>query len=374
MVNVFILPAFLLHLAFTGFRVDLSLFALSLHASPFTVGVIVSLLAMLPMAFAVGAGRVLDRIGVRNPMLLAACAVIVGLGLAFAVPRLETLFIVSPLVGSGFMLFHIAVNHATGMNEQPEERVRNFSVIALTYSISGFLGPLLTGFAIDWVGHQRTFALLAGSALIAMILLLVNKMAVPRRAPVESHGKERHFAELLQSRPIRRVFIVSGSTSMAWDLFNFIVPVHCTSIGMSASTVGMILGAFGVGIFFVRLLLPLFVHRLNEWQMLTTAMIATGTILFVFPLWHVTLVMIVFAFMLGIALGGMQPMIMSLLYKHALPGRGGEVAGMSALLLNLSQAGVPLLFGALITGLSMTPAFWVMSAVLAGASWQLRRH
>ncbi len=223
---IVILPAFLLSLAFAGFRVNLSLFALSLQASPFTVGVAVSLLAILPMIFAVTAGRVIDRIGVRKPMLLAASAMIAGLGLAFAVPQLEMLFIVSPLVGSGFMLFHIAVNHATGTNKRLDGRARDFSEIALTYSISGFLGPLLTGFAIDWIGYRRTFLFLAGCVLIAIIVLLVTKTNVSRCVAAGSRGRKRRLADLLQNYAIRRVFIVSGSLSMASDLFNFIVPVE----------------------------------------------------------------------------------------------------------------------------------------------------
>src|SRR5450759_5037729 len=99
MLYLAVLPTILLHFAFAGCRVNLSLFALSLHATPLTVGVIVSLLALLPMTFAVSAGRVMDRIGVRKPMLLGSCAAIAGLVLAFAVPRIEMLFITSPLVG-----------------------------------------------------------------------------------------------------------------------------------------------------------------------------------------------------------------------------------------------------------------------------------
>src|SRR5512138_1865715 len=103
-----------LHVAFAGARVDLSLFALSLQASPFTVGVILSLLALLPTLFSVPAGRGIDRIGVRRPLLAGSVSVLCGTALAFVVPRLETLFVVSCLVGSGFMLAHIAVNHLTG--------------------------------------------------------------------------------------------------------------------------------------------------------------------------------------------------------------------------------------------------------------------
>jgi MFS family permease len=152
-----VLSTILLHIAFAGFRVNLSLFALSLGASQFTVGIIVSLLALLPMMFAVGAGRIIDRTGIRKPMLLGACSVIAGIGLVFVSPRLETLFIASPLAGSGFMLYHIAVNHATGTLGPPEDRVRNFSLLALTFSTSGFLGPMLTGFSIDGIGLATPF-------------------------------------------------------------------------------------------------------------------------------------------------------------------------------------------------------------------------
>ena len=99
-----ILPTVLLHFAFSGCRVNLSLTALGLHASPFTVGAIASMLAMLPMTFAVSAGRIIDRIGPRKPMLLGAAMELCGLVLGYAMPTLEMLFVVSTLAGSGFKI------------------------------------------------------------------------------------------------------------------------------------------------------------------------------------------------------------------------------------------------------------------------------
>src|SRR5512137_2697092 len=126
-----LLLAISLHAGFAGLRVTLSLFALSLNASPFTVGLILSLLALLPTLFSVHAGRAIDRIGVRLPFLAGAGSVLCGLALAFLVPRLEMLFVVSCLVGSGFMLFHIAVNHMAGELGEPKDRAMNFSLLAL---------------------------------------------------------------------------------------------------------------------------------------------------------------------------------------------------------------------------------------------------
>ena len=368
-----VLPTLLLHLAFAGCRVNLSLFALSLHASPLTVGILLSLLALLPMMFAVRAGRIIDRIGVRRPMLLGSVIVIAGLVIAVAFPRIEALFAVSLIVGAGFMLFHIAVNHAVGVIGRPEDRVKNFSVIALTFSTSGFLGPVLTGYAIDWIGYRGTFVMHVVSALAALGVLLAKPLDIPRQAHGGAQNRQKRLVDLVRAPSMRRVFIISGALSMSWDLFSFVVPIHGSRIGLSASQIGLLLGAFGVAVFVVRLLLPLVAHRLTEWQLLTFAMMVTGIGFFLFPLVNTVPVLMLFSFILGAGFGGAQPMIMSLLYTHAPPGRGGEAVAVRTLLINVSQAGMPLLFGALGAALGMTPVFWTMAIALAVGGWVLRK-
>ena len=368
-----VVPTLLLHLAFAGCRVNLSLFALHLNASPLTVGIILSLLALLPMIFAVGAGRIIDRIGVRRPMLLATVVVIAGLLIGVAFPQVEALFLVSLIVGAGFMLFHIAVNHAVGVIGRPEDRVKNFSVIALTFSTSGFLGPVVAGFAIDLIGYRNTFLLLAGSAVAALAVLLAKPLDIPRLEQVEAHGRNKRLMDLLRTPAMRRVFIISGALSTSWDLFAFVVPIHGSRIGLSASQIGLLLGSFGIAVFAVRLLLPLFAHRTTEWKMLTYAMLVTGAGFMLFPLVDTVPVLMLFSFILGAGFGGAQPMIMSLLYTHAPPGRGGEAVAVRTLLINVSQAGMPLLFGALGAALGMAPVFWAMGIALVGSGWLLRK-
>ena len=325
------------------------------------------------MTFAVGAGRIIDRIGVRKPMLLATVVVILGLIIGVVFPQIEALYLVSLIVGGGFMLFHIAVNHAVGVIGRPEDRVKNFSVIALTFSTSGFLGPMITGFAIDLIGYRGTFLLLAGSAVAALAVLMAKPLDIPRQEDIEAHSRNKRLIDLLRMPNMRRVFIVSGALSTSWDLFTFVVPIHGSRIGLSASQIGLLLGAFGIAVFVVRLLLPLFVHRTTEWQMLIFAMVVTGTGFILFPLVNTVPVLMLISFILGIGFGGAQPVIMSLLYTHAPPGRGGEAVAVRTLLINFSQAGMPLLFGALGAVLGMTPVFWTMGAVLAGSAWVLRK-
>jgi predicted MFS family arabinose efflux permease len=166
---------------------------------------------------------------------------------------------------------------------------------------------------------------------------------------------------------------VSGLLSMVWDLFSFVVPIHGSNIKLSPSTIGLILGAFGVAVFAVRLVMPLVIHRISEWKMLIGAMISTGIALFIFPLVNTVPVLIGLAFFLGAGLGGAQPMIMSLLYNKAPAGRGAEAIGIRTFLINISQTVIPLLFGALGAALGMTPVFWTMAVLLVGAGWFSRK-
>jgi MFS family permease len=103
--------------------------------------------------------------------------------------------------------------------------------------------------------------------------------------------------------------------------------------------------------------------------MMISAMFATGAGLVIFPLLDEPLLLMGLAFILGLGLGGAQPMIMSLLYNKAPAGRGGEAIGVRTLLLNFSQTGIPLLFGALGAALGMAPVFWTMAFALLAGGW-----
>ncbi|HTD90994.1 MAG TPA: MFS transporter, partial [Burkholderiales bacterium] len=157
------------------------------------------------------------------------------------------------------------------------------------------------------------------------------------------------------------------------DLYSFVMPIHGSGIGLSASTIGLILGSFGCATFLFRLILPWIVHRFKERTLLITAMIITGLMLALIPLVHSVPLLMAVSFVLGIGLGGVQPMIMAMLYEKAPPGRGAEAVGTRTLLLNITQAGIPLIFGAVGAALGMTPIFFAMAAAVLWGAWYARR-
>jgi MFS family permease len=361
------------HTVLAGSRITVSLYALSLDGSPFVVGSLMGLYSFLPMWLAVGAGRLSDRIGVRRPMLAGSLGIALGVVLPRVFPGLPALFAATSLIGASFMLFQVAAQHATGALGPPTERARNFSLLALGYSISGFCGPLLAGLLIDHADYGSTFLVLALLPLVPAMVLARGALALP--SPHQPHVRPTPggIAELLRDRHLRRVFAINALLAMSWDLHSFFIPVYGARIGLSASRIGIILAAFAAATFAVRLLTPWIVRRFSELQVLSAALFVAGGAYAMFPFVASLWPLMALSFTLGFALGSGQPMVMSLLHSLAPAGRMGEAVGVRMSVINASTFAIPLLFGAIGSSLGIGPVFWLVGVALAGGGFLARR-
>ena len=355
----------LTHLAFAGARVAVALLALHLGASALVVGVLAALFAALPMFFSVAAGRAIDRIGVVKPMLVGALAVAGGCAAAFAWPTLEALYAVSVVVGSGAMLSHIASNNAIGAIGTPPDRPRNFTLISLAFSTATFVGPVLTGFAIDGLGHARAFLVIGAFAVASAATVALGRARFPRPARAGARV-ERRMADLFRIRALRHVLAIGALVAMTWEIFVFAVPIYGTGLNLSASTIGAILGAFALATFVARVVLPTLARRLREWTLIGVALGISLTVFSIFPLVEQVPLLMLLGFGLGLGLGMTQPLLLSLLYAATPEGRSGEAVGIRTGILSLCQTAMPLFFGAIGAALGMAPVFWSMAIVLAG--------
>jgi predicted MFS family arabinose efflux permease len=365
------------HLAFVGARMTTTLFALELGASEFTVGVLMSLFALLPALLSVSAGRLIDRAGPRRPLMFSLFALTLATALPFVFPFLQILYLSTTLLGVSFMYVHIAMNSVFGAHGSPEQRAMNFSWLALAFSISNSIGPLVAGYAIDWFGHAPAFLVLAIFPGLALFLLWRRKQPLPRPEHVPLH-KRAGVLELLRIPGLRHTFWVSLLLATGWDLFTFIIPLYGARIGLSAATIGVILSTFAFATLTVRTAMPLIIRKLKQWSVIFAALGISGTCYLLFPFATSVPPLLLLSFVLGLGLGSAQPVIMSLLYTASPPGRQGEAVGLRTSLLNGSHTMIPLVSGAASTAVGMAPVFWVLAACLLGGAWfarkQIARH
>jgi predicted MFS family arabinose efflux permease len=352
------------HIALGGSRVTTSLYALSLQATEFTVGTLIALFAIFPMLFAVTMGRLIDRIGIKRPMLCGSLALCIGCVIPSLFAGLPVLYLSVILIGTGFMGIHIGSQHAVGAMSSSETRSANFSWLALGFSISSFLGPVIAGFVIDHARFASAYGVCGGFAMLALVIAACGNLDRIKPQHTDAGLAGGSVLDLLRHPEMRRVYTVGILLAAAWDLFTFVTPILGTRLGFSASTIGLILGSFSAASFAVRLLMPYLVRRYTEWQVLTAAMIIVVVCYALYPFMHHAVSLMAIAAGLGFALGSAQPNVLSLLHHSAPAGRGGEAIGIRATIGNASQVILPLAFGAAGATMGLFAVFWGLGAIV----------
>ncbi|MES1162272.1 MAG: MFS transporter, partial [Rhizobacter sp.] len=95
----------------------------------------------------------------------------------------------------------------------------------------------------------------------------------------------------------------------------------------------------------------------------------------VYPLMTSALGMGACSVVLGIALGAVQPMVMSMLHQITPHARHGEALGLRVMTLNASSVAMPMLFGAAGALIGVAGVFWIVGGVVAAGTrsvWGLK--
>lgn len=359
-----IFVSLLAHSALAGARITTSLYALSLHASEFTIGTLIALFALFPMLFAVTAGRIIDRVGITRPMLASCASIAVGCALPSFINGLPILYLATILIGTGFMVVQVAAQHTVGAISASEQRASNFSWLALGFSISGFCGPVIAGFMIDHAHYDNAYLTFCMAAVGALSLTAYGRLGQLQPAEHEPSPCCGSAIQLLRDRELRRIYTVGTLLASAWDLFTFVLPIHGSHLGFSASTIGVILGSFSAATFVVRLGMPWIAQRYTEWHVLTAALMLAVVCYALFPLMRQPASMMIVAAILGGAVGSSQPNMLALLHHAAPSGRAAEAVGVRITIGNACQVFLPLAFGGAGAALGLHAVFWTMSAMI----------
>lgn len=353
-------------------KVLVTLFAIELGANPFAIGVLVAMYSVFPMLLALHAGRLSDRFGVVVPMTLGSFGAACGLLIPYLFPVLPALYASAAVIGASFVFYHVSIQNLMGIVSAPHQRTQNFASYSLVLSVGGFVGPLIAGFGIDALGHARTYVVLAALPLVPVVVLLATAAHIPR--PQAQHAAEgkRKLGDLWGNAPLRRVFITSGVVLTGIDLYQFYMPIHGHSVGLSASVIGVVLSMFAAAGFVVRSVIPALVRRTNEETLLMYALLLGAGAYLAMPFFSNAWLLGMMSFTLGLGLGCGQPLSMMLTFSRSPSGRSGEALGMRLAVNNFTHVVVPLLFGTVGTAFGLLPVFWINALMLAGGGQVIR--
>jgi predicted MFS family arabinose efflux permease len=251
--------------------------------------------------------------------------------------------------------------------------------------VSNFVGPVAAGLMIDHAaphwgdvalelgGFRSAFALMAMLPIITW-LCIRNTHEVAAKTAAGS-AVASNVWQMLREPMMRKLLLVNWLLSSCWDVHTFVVPVLGHERAFSASVIGTILGAFAIAAACIRVLLPLLAAHVHEWVVVTSSMVITAILFGIYPAMVSPWAMGVCSVLLGLALGAVQPMIMSTLHQITPHAQHGQALALRLMSINFSSVVMPMLFGTAGAVVGVGVVFWTVGAMVglgARAAWYLR--
>jgi MFS family permease len=354
-----------------GSRVAVTLSTMHLTGSTAITGMLMGVNALMPILIGIAVGRLIDRFGILRPMYATTALSLTGTLLPFVWPGVWTLALASASQGAAFVTAAVALSNAGAMIGRVEDRTRNIGLIYLGNSAGMAVGPLIAGLGIDHVGHRGTFALLAVLPAASMAVLFAMRHVMPGRTG-SGKAPAGHLLDVLREGNLRNMLILQVLVSICLESFYFMVPLHGTQIGLSASMIGTVLSCAFVSNFASRTFLPPLVRRFGEVLMVAAVLVILA--LSVAPIGHATAAwqLMIMAWGTGICHGMVVPIMTSITFSASPRGREGEVSGMRSMTI-ATGAGITQLAGGVLIGVTgIAPVMWAMGGIALFGSWFAR--
>lgn len=359
-----------LFVASKGNRILVTLAAVDAGAGTLQTGILFALHGIFPFLLAVYAGRIADRFNNKLLVCWGIAGYAIALVLPFLWPGLTALYFSAAMGGFTSMLFVLAFQNLVGVLSTPQTRTRYYAYYSLGESFGHGMGPILTGLCIDAFHATNTFLVVAIYGALWLPVALFYRHLFPAAKPAETgtENARRSSRDMLAIPAMRMALITNGVIMIGFDLFNLYMPVYGRSLGFSATTIGLIIGAYGLAAFITRVLLPMATARLGERRVLMLALLIPACGFVLIPLTGNPMILVPLAFIIGLGLGCGQPLSMVLAFNAAPEGRSAEAIAMRLAVSYGAHVFLPPLFGAFGTMLGLAPVFWICAMLLGGGA------
>ncbi|GAB7389161.1 MFS transporter [Bacillaceae bacterium] len=360
-------------IALQGTRPIVSLFAHEQGAAAFTIGLLVSLYAVTPMLLAIRVGKWLDRYGARRMVMFGGSGVFVALLLPAIFPGIHTLFFSQLFIGLCQVCILMSMQKTVGnLSGDRDKIIAGFS---LTGSLGELIGPAVNGLAYDHFGFRSTYLLASAITFAALVLGFVLKRDSWKSGETngqEPSGPSSSTWKMLRQKNLRNALIISGLVLYSKDIFVAYFPVYASKLGLSATSIGMILSLMATMSIVVRLLQFWLVKVFGREYVLLTTLIISGLAYIGVPFTALPVLLGCLAMLLGAGLGLGQPLSLVYVLNVSPADRQGEALGLRLTFNRASQFFAPLMFGTIGGIAGIVPVFIVSGAILLAGAYFTR--
>lgn len=347
------------------------LWALSIGATPFEIGLAMGARSLLPLVFSIHAGVLIDRLGARRVMTVSA---LMAAALALLYPLLPSVGALIALQATIGMITTMgwigAQTHIAQLTRGEPVYMGRFTAIS---TFSNFVGPLFAGMAWDRFGAWGSFGLMAlwGAAMWVSVRLLPAQTpdsATARRGVRVLLPNASDYLAALRLAMVPSVaivvafsFLMNGTLSIR---FAFYV-VYLEGIDMPGTLIGLLVGLSSlVGAFAALATGP--ATRIVPQHWLAVMMILVAVIgVAATPLATGFVPLFVLACVTGFGNGLGFTQIISLLSRNVPVDQLGMSVGLRITVNRSASLSIPVLMGAIIEGWDIATSFFVVGALFA---------
>jgi len=245
-------------------------FAPEFHLSDSQVGFLASVVAASWALSSLVFGAVSDRFG-RRTVLIPGVLIFSLLSWLSGVARsFEELLVIRALMGVAEGPCWTVINAINEETSDPKHRGRNVGVVVSAAALIGlFVAPILTTQVAAHLGWRWSF-FIAGAPGLLMAFLLWKFVREPQHAgQIEgAHGGAISLASYLSILKFPNVWLccMGAAGFMGWlFLQNVFAPLYITEAAhQPATTAGFLMGAAGLGSFFIGLIFPALSDRIGR--------------------------------------------------------------------------------------------------------------
>jgi MFS family permease len=202
--------------------------------------------------------------GLARVWVVIACAVVLGIGSAFAAPASQALL--------GDLVTREQLGSAVALN-------------SMTYNLARAVGPALAAVSVRTLGIPASFAINAGSYLLLVLALVVVHPA-PRRLALRGEARLRDSLRLVGDQPrLLAYLLIVAAVGFASDPVNTESPAFAHAFGRPDTDAGYLIGAFGAGAVLAAFLVAGRVSGSRGRMVFTLALLSGGMVAYSLVPW-----------------------------------------------------------------------------------------
>lgn len=334
-------------------------------ASAVEIGIIVSMFPFLSLIFAVRIGKIIDRIGSKQPIFMSAVIASFALMIPTVSSHLIGIIISQLIAGIANTAFVVASQSYAGHSSLPSERESNILKFSIGAAIGSFLGPLIGGVLADIFTTAYAF-------LILSLIGILSVFFVVPLTPYQLEEKQKHKPRgsmfetfyLLKIKNVRRAFLISSLVLLGKDMFTAYFPLLALEFGLTSTSIGIIVSINALAGIFVRWFMPRLIELFGRANVILLSIVTSGLFFVLIPLSQHELWLGILSFLLGMGLGIGQPLSISTTLQSLPADRAAEGLGFRMTSNRLTQTVAPFVFGLIAQSFGMAAVFFVTGALV----------